>query len=371
MDILFYLGVFLPRPGGVPRNTHKLITAMEDEGVNVRVFAPREEGWEGIDPSLPYPVHRYFRSPGRLLTRLSLLRLASIYKCHPFQLIHCHGPDPAGYCSSYFKTLFKVPYILTPRRSNLFKEGIHPRWKWKNHRVKRALRKADMVTALSSHIRELVAGAGVDRERIALIPHGIDPDPFVEAEPVIRERPYLLSLGRFVGFKGFDLLVEAFSRVAGSHPWIDLVIAGDGPLYHSIKAMVEKAGLSQRVILPGRVEGREKRAWYKGALAFVLPSYPGNEGFPNVLLEAMAAGLPIIATRVSGSEDVVVDQKTGYLVMPCSREELAGAIGKFLSDPAAVSREEIASRLEDFNLKTITRRYMELYSKVIGEARSH
>jgi glycosyltransferase involved in cell wall biosynthesis len=366
MRVLFFMGVYLPRPGGVPRNTHKLVLALGKTGVDVEVLAPHEEGDQGL--SLPYPVYRYPRLPvKRLFTRAYLLWLLKIYNQKPFDIIHCHGIDPAAYDSSFFKALKGVPYIVTPRRTKIFKEERHILHRYRNKRARRGLLMADRVTALSSEIHRIVESAGVKPERIVRIPHGIDPGPFAAVRPKERTRPYILALGRLVAFKGFDCLIRAFSHLADRRREIDLVIVGDGPKYGELKELARDSGLSDRVHLVGRKEGEGKLAWYRGARAFILPSYPGNEGFPNVLLEAMAAGLPIVATRVSGAEDVVIHGKTGYLVPPHDSNALADAIDLIFSETGAISPSAISMLLEKHRLDAIVDRYRELYGQVIME----
>jgi glycosyltransferase involved in cell wall biosynthesis len=131
--------------------------------------------------------------------------------------------------------------------------------------------------------------------------------------------------------------------------------------------LARDSGLSDRVHLVGRKEGEEKLAWYRGAMAFALPSYPGKEGFPNVLLEAMAAGLPIVATRVSGAEDVVIHGKTGYLVPPHDSNALADAIDLILTQKGVISPSAMSTLLEKYRLDAIVDRYRELYGQVIRE----
>ncbi len=364
MRILFFMGVYLPRTGGVPRNTHNMVMRLRDMGVDVEVLAPHEVGDK--DCNLSYPVYRYPRWPvKRLFTRAYLAWLWTILKRKRIDLVHCHGVDPAAYCASFFKSLCKVPYIVTPRRTNLLKVPRHMLHIRRNRRVERGLCHANCVTALSSEIARIVRACGVPEERIVMIPHGIDPLPFERVEPMKRSRPYFLALGRMVAFKGFDCLIKAFAMIAGKYPVIDLVIIGSGPKMASLKRLAAKIGLTHRVLFTGRKEGIEKMAWYKGAKAFVLPSRPGNEGFPNVLLEAMAAGLPIIATRVSGAEDVVIPGVTGYLVPPSNIVELASTMDTFLENEQAIERQTVKKYLEPYHIDRIIGRYKGLYERLL------
>ncbi|GEM_PF-2366282 len=370
MKILFFMGVYLPRPGGVPRNTHNMVMALRKKGADVRVFAPHEKGDSEL--SLPYHVYRYHRFPvKRLFTRSYIAGLMLIKKEWPFDLIHCHGIDPTAYCASFYKGLTGSSYIVTPRRSNIFKKEKHFFHRRRNRRIHRALCMADRITVLSHEIERIILGTGVNPDKIVRIPHGIDPAPFKDVAPVERERPYILALGRLVACKGFDILIEAYSQICQKHPDIDLVIVGSGPKERELRNQIRSKGLDQRIILAGRKEGREKIALLKGATAFVFPSRPGNEGFPNVILEAMAAGLPIITTRVSGAEDIVIPDYTGYIVPPENINSLASALNHILVKPGLIKKQNIETHLGNYLHEKIMQRYLDLYQDLIRKKHRH
>jgi glycosyltransferase involved in cell wall biosynthesis len=143
-------------------------------------------------------------------------------------------------------------------------------------------------------------------------------------------RPRILAAGRLTHQKGFDLLIEAFSQLAGRYPDWHLVIAGEGEERPSLEAQRQALGLTERIHLPGFV------ADMGGLLAsselFVLPSR--FEGFPNALCEAMAAGLAVIAADCpSGPADIICSGEDGLLVEPESPAALAQALERMMSDP--------------------------------------
>jgi glycosyltransferase involved in cell wall biosynthesis len=155
------------------------------------------------------------------------------------------------------------------------------------------------------------------RDRIGVVPNGVDLQP----------RRYgsgtgIVYVGRLIRAKGLDELVDAMQRLPGEH----LTIVGDGP---ERKRLEEKArGLS--VTFTGHVDHATARQHIRAARCLALPSY--TEAFPNVVLEAMASGVPVVATLTGGVPSLVQDGKTGFLVPPGSVEDLAGALAKLTQD---------------------------------------
>lgn len=141
-------------------------------------------------------------------------------------------------------------------------------------------------------------------------------------------RPFIAALGRLSHEKGHDVLIEAFGKIAPLYPEIDLVIIGEGPARAPLGHLIDALGLSGRVHLPGT--SRTPFAVLGAARVFVLPSR--FEGFPNALVEAMAMGLPCIATCFSGAEDIIQDGKNGVLVPVDDVEALAGMIAQLLEN---------------------------------------
>lgn len=182
-----------------------------------------------------------------------------------------------------------------------------------------------IATAIEEHYR-------FPAERIRVIPHGLEkpdtPLPSTAREDVRRELEigegelFLAFIGRLDENKGIYLLIEAFSRVAERSKQVVLVVAGTGPLAGELREQIDQKGLTSRVRLLGYRE--DVARLLTGADIFILPSR--NESFGIVLLEAMIAGLPMIATRVGGIPDVVEDGVTGILTEPGDSEALASAV---------------------------------------------
>jgi glycosyltransferase involved in cell wall biosynthesis len=226
-------------------------------------------------------------------------------------------------------------------------------------------RGARRLIAISEAVRAFLIAAGHNREKLVTIHYGLDELPAARAEVtpeaagIPADAPLLLAVGRLIAQKDHATLLRAFARVHERHSQARLAILGSGPLEGAILAQVRERGLDDAVVLPGRQEIRD---WLERADVFVHTSR--WEGFGIVLLEAMLASLPIVATRVSAVPEVVADGQTGALVEPGDAEGLAAAVDGLLSDPEQARRLGAAGRaraLEDFSVARMAERTLAVY----------
>jgi glycosyltransferase involved in cell wall biosynthesis len=189
------------------------------------------------------------------------------------------------------------------------------------------------VIAISDAVRAFHIRAGLPAEKLITIHYGLDSVPDVPSELTPAEAgipddaPLLLAVGRLIEQKDHATLLDAFARVAAARPGTRLAILGWGRLEDETRARIRRLGLDESVVLPGRVEPRD---WLQRADVFVHTSR--WEGFGIVLLEAMLAGLPVVATRVSAIPEIVVNAETGILVDPGDVSGVARALAELLDD---------------------------------------
>lgn len=227
----------------------------------------------------------------------------------------------------------------------------------------------------------LVEQVGVPRDRVVRICNGVDTDRFsaapagrepIDGSPFNDPRLWLVgAVGRLQPVKDQTNLARGFVRALAIAPEaadrMRLVVVGDGPLRGEIEAILATAKRSDFAWLPG--ERANVPRILRGLDCFVLPSLA--EGISNTVLEAMASGLPVIATRVGGNSELVVDEVSGSLVPPGDPEALAREIVRYFRDAAlAASRGRAGrARAEDlFSLDGMTRRYRALYDELRGVA---
>lgn len=179
------------------------------------------------------------------------------------------------------------------------------------------------------------------RKSVSIIPNPVNILPYNEIILPVRgeDKPAIVAMGRFEEQKGFDLLLQAFARVHCVYPGWTLTILGDGPLRPELEALCEASGLTGSVSLPGNV--KNPHTYLINADMFVLSSR--FEGFPNAILDAMACGLPVIATDCrSGPREIIRDGVDGILVQPDDVDALAATMERLISSEA--ERAELGAR---------------------------
>lgn len=194
---------------------------------------------------------------------------------------------------------------------------------------------ADAIIAVSQDERDEIVRAGIDERRMRVVHNGIAPPQFADGSEMRRRfgiDPNALVIGfigRFAPQKDPLLLVDAFAKIAPRHPAAVVVMAGDGPLREPVRRRAAAAGLSDRVLTVGSVPANDILPTFD---LFALPSL--YEGMPYVLVEAVHAGLPIVATAVASASLVVQDGHSGTIVSDRSPESFAAAIDSLLADTA-------------------------------------
>jgi glycosyltransferase involved in cell wall biosynthesis len=227
---------------------------------------------------------------------------------------------------------------------------------------------ADLVVCISDYARsQLMALVPEDRwPRLAVVHCGIEPDRFVPAERPARPTTHVLCVGRLVPEKGQALLVEAVERLAGRGVDVHLTLVGDGPSRDAIAAVA-----GERVTFTGAVGQDQILRHYGDADVFCLPSFA--EGVPVVLMEAMATGLPVVTTRITGVPELVEDGVSGVLVPPGRVDRLADAIESLARDPELRRRYGEAGRAvvaAEFDVADSARQLRELFSATSAQTSS-
>jgi glycosyltransferase involved in cell wall biosynthesis len=249
-----------------------------------------------------------------------------------------------------------LPYLLT-----------HP---LQQAHHKRVVSELDMVICVSYGVRDSLVGASVPAHKLVVVQNGITPVPCGVDPAQIRAQLHLspnarivLTVGRLTEQKGHTYLLEAITQIVNDVPDAHFVWVGDGPLASCLTQRIGELGLAPRITI------LRKREHVPNLLAcadlFVLPSL--FEGLPLVALEAMGAGVPIIGTRVCGTDEAVVDRLTGRLVAPKDSDALAGAVIEALIRPDLASEWGKAARervLASFTSERMARQTARLYDSL-------
>ena len=296
-------------------------------------------------------------------------------------LIHAHWILPNGYVASRVSRRLGVPYCATLHGSDVFMAERNPLFR----RLGRlALRGAAHVTSCSADLKARLTalgdpGAG---EKIHLVPNGTDLEPTTVARPAAeiraawrlpREATLVLAVGRLVDKKGFRYLLAALPAVLARHPGLHLALGGGGALEADLKAQAKALGLESAVTFTGPLSHPQVLELMRAADLFVMPSVRdprGNvDGLPVVVLEAMAAGLPVVATDLAGLPLAVEPGRTGLLVPEKDPDALAAALSGLAAAPerrramGAAARQKVEREL---HWGAIAREHDRLYQEAVG-----
>lgn len=367
MKICFYTATFLPTIGGAEIFLHNLANSLASRGHKVTVLAPKVRGKDNKIDAL-YNIIRYQRpSSKRFGVRQVLLYLMLEKYKNDFDILHCHGAYPSGYVGATFQRIFKTPLVIRPHGSDILPdEGIrkNPRL---DERVKKALLSADAIIAQSKFLKREIKKITEAADKIKIIPNGVKISEFDCHKASKNERPYILAIGSLTKKKGFDILISAFDYLKHKLPKADLrlKIAGDGKELKNYKKLINEKMLNNSISLLGNVTGKKKIALFKNCLFFVNSSR--REPFANVNLEALAAGKPIIATRVGGNTEVIRNGYNGFLVPSEYPAKLGEALIKLYKNKALIKKMSERSRkvAERYELELIVEKYVTLYEELL------
>jgi glycosyltransferase involved in cell wall biosynthesis len=279
----------------------------------------------------------------------------------------CHGATTITW---FVSRLTGLPFSFTAHAKDIYLEDLNPR-----DLLPRKLAAARFVATCTGANAEHLRARASDAERVHTIYHGLDTRYFApDGKRVGDARPLVVSVGRFVEKKGFAYLVQACARLRAAGVPMRCVIVGErGPDYARIARMIVDARLDDCVELRGPVSQDALRTLYRDASLFVLPCQVvadgDRDGIPNVLAEAMATGLAVVSTDVSGIPELVTHGADGLLVPARDADALADAMRGLIEDPALRRRLGEAARAKicaSFDATRTTRALHELFARSLA-----
>lgn len=314
-----------PRGGGAEGQVRTLAMALRARGQRVTVLVPRQRHGpqQRIARIDGIPVCRLAYPQVRLLGGPWLWLMLAAFLCrrrHRYDVWHAHITHHLAAVCAVLGRALKVPVLTKVAGHWELEHGaLAPDSGLVNRLAGLGLRQIEVWLAVSRRMASALAAQGIPESRIALVPNAVDTTRFAH----LRQRPDVparfIFIGRMVPVKCLDLLLDAFSDISGAHPAASLRLVGTGPLESGLKAQAQHLGIADRVTFAGHRSGIE--AELAAANIGVLCSR--LEGLSNTLLESMAAGLPMVASRVSGNEDFVREGENGWLFEPGDRAGLA------------------------------------------------
>ncbi|MFH1571933.1 MAG: glycosyltransferase [Gemmatimonadota bacterium] len=356
--------VIAPHEGGLPRGESMGAVAVR----RFRYFLPASLQGLAYGGGIPTNLQRSWVARVQVPFFLLAFWWRALGAVRRADVVHAHW-TASGLVARLATAFWRRPLVLSVRGSDAKLEdrgmaGYLNQWVWAS---------MDRVLTVSEDIARIVAGRGVPADRIRVVPNGVSrrfapmeregarrqlelpPDAFV-----------VLYVGLLVPVKGLDVLVRALGQ--WPDPAWTCVLVGDGPLRPELAAQADRAGIGARLRFAGRRPSDEMPLWLNAADVLVLPSL--SEGRPNVVLEAQACGLPVIATRVGGTPEVVVEGQTALLVEPGDVTALAEALRRLAREPQRRREMGEAARhfIESSGLTwdASSRAVMAVYEELLG-----
>jgi glycosyltransferase involved in cell wall biosynthesis len=353
-----------PHMGGIETHLQALCGELRTP-VDLRVIVASEDQQE-VEETLGGV--RILRTPTRLTLASTPLCPGMVRQigAASVDLIHIHLPNPTAVLA-YLASGQVAPLIVTYHSDTVRQKVLGPLFSPFLHR---ALGRASAIIVTSPDYLRTSAVLARHRDRCHVIPYGIALDEFAQCDPAavaeIRQRygdRLVLSVGRMVYYKGFEYLIRAMQQVRGK-----LLIVGDGPLREKLRALAAELGIAGKVVLLGEIQNEQVVPYYHAAKVFALASIARSEAFGIVQIEAMAAGVPVVNTRLdSGVPFVSLDGQTGLTVPPADPDSLAAAINRLLDDEAlrlSLGRAAVLRAQQEFSLESMTARTLALYHRV-------
>ncbi|MBE0596686.1 MAG: glycosyltransferase [Desulfuromonadales bacterium] len=241
-----------------------------------------------------------------------------LHKEAPFDLIDAHFVYPDGLAAILLGKMLKIPVVLSARGTDI---NLYPQFRLINPLVKAAVRKADHLVSVCRSLQDMMLDLGGDPERAAIIPNGIDDSifkriPKSEARRVAGidlDQRVMLVVGALIERKGIHILLESLTSLKkmGRLDFTTYVI-GKGDYRPMLEQQIATSGLHDKVKLVGEVANENLRYWYNSANLFFLGS--SREGWPNVVSEALACGVPVVATGANGTPEILKSSDYGLIV---------------------------------------------------------
>ncbi len=359
-------------PGGVQQHVEHLAGALADHGDDVLVLGPGPRDLDrlredvarvGVGPSTAVPFNDSV-APLALVPTAVRHTLAELKRFAP-DVVHVHEPA-VPWVSLTAVTRGPRPVVGTFHAWS----DSDAAYRLARPVLRRLLRRLDGHIAVSRAAAGFHAAAlGLPEGSFRLVPNGVDVARFRDAEPFADEvdpdRPLLLFVGRLEKRKGAEVAVRAFVRLKATHPRARLVVVGDGPERARCEALVPSA-LRDDVRFLGRVPDEDVPRWFRTADLYLAPAL-GGESFGIVLIEAMAARTPVLASDIPGYAGVVDDGTTGVLTPPGNANALAVAAGDLLANPDRRRSlvEAAAAEVDAFDWRNVARRVRDVLGKAV------
>jgi len=383
MHIAFFSNFYLPVVNGVVRSVESFRQELTRQGHNVFVFAQENNGYQDEVPFI-------FRYPS--LTLPMQVDVPAVIPVSPFvnkllpslkpEVIHTHHPILLGQTAANKAEELNLPLVFT----------FHTQYREYTHYIplpqdaiqeflkdtvetllKDYMRKCQHIVIPSESMKEILVRDYGLRDRFTVIPTGIDLEPYraadgkaLRADMGWNSDTVLVSIGRLAEEKNWRVLLQAAQKAHEKHPDLRVVLIGDGPQRKELEEFVSELGMTDRVMFTGQLPFSEVAVHLKAADLFGFASVTETQGL--VTMEAMAAGLPVVAVDASGTRDIVKDGKQGFLVRN-DADELAKSMVRMLESPERMRKfkTNALNKAKKFDVNSCTKQLLDVYKQAIQD----
>ena len=356
-----YFKVFVLCPIG--RNAKKFEML---EGVEVHRFGyffPQRHsflmGGEGILASMEKNRLAFIQIPFLLISEIFNTLL--FIRKQKIDIINTHWIVPNGFIFALVKNLSNIPHMMTVHAADIFalkRAGVPGRLL-----CKYAVKKTDLVLPVSAYIRDCISEVSGMTFKHDIIPMGVDLKKFRSSPAVNKDKFIFLFVGKFVEKKGLKYLLEAASIIKREINGFRVIIVGGGSDESYYKNYAFKLGLEKHIQFCGWVRNDKVGGLYNQSDVLVVPSVfdrkGETEGMPVVILEAMACGIPVISSRISGATDIVKDNYNGLLFKPGDARELADKMTRIYKSGTSSYRQNCIATADIYSTDNLAKKYYE------------
>jgi glycosyltransferase involved in cell wall biosynthesis len=381
MNIAIFTNNYLPNPFGVSGSVESFRKEFERLGHTVYIFAPRWKEYVDKNPN----IFRYPSIETNIKIKFPLpiphsRKISKFLENLELDIIHSQHPNLLGSAAARWARRKKIPLVFTWH--TLYDQYTHffplipeklGAW-WAIRNARNYANKADAVITPTPSVAEIIKKWGVTNENITAIPTGVEEDQFENPDRAgVREKYgikndeiLLLLVSRLTAEKNILFLAGAVKDILNKNTSVKFMICGDGDLKDNMKEIFQKSGLSGKIIFTGIVSDTEKKNYFAAGDVFVFTSKSETQGM--ILTEAMYSGLPIVAVRATGAQDIVENGRTGFLVRENKKE--FGEVAQKLIDDANLRKKfgEVAAKVarEKYASKVCAERMLDLYKRTIS-----
>lgn len=370
---------YYPRVGGIATHIRELAKYLSRLGHEIQIITVKT-----FEENIDNPVTNVIRLEGstipgiQVLSPLDLKHVKHVILKGKFDIIHGHHAfTPVSLYSISLASKHGFPTVLTAHSLGI---GYRHSVIWKTlkpvlYPVKRAFDKADKIIAVSKAVKQFMSHIVSCPEKIEIIPNGVDLERFIyppntgklrETLNLPLDVPIIFFVGRLSIRKGVHILVDAFKHVIKEFPEAKLLIAGKGFLKEYLRYKIKASNVANNVEFLGYISDDKLIKLYAASNIFVCPSIFA-EAFGIVILEAMASGKPVIATKVGGIPEIIDHEINGFLVEPNDTGELSSAIIRLLSDKKEMNRmgKNARKKVEEvYDWNKLVFRILEVYEEL-------